>query len=309
MEHMDLHTIENGHLRLQVHERLGASIAAFQYRVGGTWHPIMREVSDEALKGNISSPLSSYTLVPFSNRVPEGKFTFKGKQYQLMTNTKEHTTIHGDVRNRPHHLQEKTAEKLVFGFDSRDHEDLEAFNYPFPLTLKTTFELSGTTLTQTLEITNVGDEEMPIGFGIHPYFVRSFAGSEDAVLQFKVDGVYRTDSTNIPKEGKQPLKADEDFSEGASLGSRKFDTVFGGFDGHLKVSYPGTPYNLKIEADALFEHLIVFTAPDGTMALEPVTNCTNAFNLHEQGIEGTGFLSLLPGNRISGSIRFTFSQY
>ncbi|MFC5600804.1 aldose epimerase family protein [Deinococcus cellulosilyticus] len=305
---MDLHTIENGQLRLQVHERLGASIAALQYRIGGTWHPIMREVSDDALKGNISSPLSSYSLVPFSNRIPEGKFTFKGKQHQLMTNTKEHTTIHGDVRNRPHRLQEATLTRLVFGFDSREHTDLEAFNYPFPLTLKTTFELTGNTLIQTLEITNVGDEEMPIGFGIHPYFVRSFAGSGDAVLQFEVDGVYRTDSTNIPKEGKQPLPADLDFSGGAALGDRKFDTVFGGFAGNLKVSYPGTPYNLTLQADPVFQHLILFTAPDGTMALEPVTNCTNAFNLHEEGVKDTGFLSLLPGNSISGSIQFTLGE-
>ncbi|GGJ51195.1 aldose epimerase family protein [Deinococcus roseus] len=305
---MELHTISNGQLRLQVHERLGASIAAFQFRIGGTWHPIMREAADEALSGNISSPLSSYTLVPFSNRIPDGKFTFKGKAYQLMTNTKQHTTIHGDVRNRPHRLQEATSSKLVFSFDSRDHEDLEAFNYPFPLILKTTFEIEGNTLTQTLNIHNVGEEEMPIGFGIHPYFVRSFAGSGDAVLQFKVDGVYQTDSSNIPTEGKHPLPADLDFSEGKAIGDRQFDTVFGGFDGNLQIQYPETPYSLSIQADPVFQHLIVFTAPDGTLALEPVTNCTNAFNLHEQGVQGTGFLSVKAGASISGSIRFTLKS-
>lgn len=305
---MDLHTIENGQLRLQVHERLGASIAAFQHNIQGTWHPIMRETTDEAISGNVSSPLSSYALVPFSNRIPDGKFVFKGQTHQLMTNTKQHTTIHGDVRNRPHVLKERTENKLVFFFDSRDHNDLEAFNYPFPLTLTTTFELQGNTLTQTLTIENVGEEEMPIGFGIHPYFVRRFAGSEDAVLTFKVDGVYKTDSSNIPTEGKHPLPKELDFSEGAALGDRKFDTVFGGLEGPVDIQYPGTPYSLTLDADPVFQHLIVFTAPDGTMALEPVTNCTNAFNLHEQGVEGTGFLSIEPGAQISGSIRFVFKS-
>jgi aldose 1-epimerase len=60
---------------------------------------------------------------------------------------------------------------------------------------------------------------------------------------------------------------------------------------------------MVLEADPIFSHLVVFTAPDGSVALEPVTHATDGFNLMSQGWDSTGVRVLEPGEEISGRLR------
>ena len=62
---------------------------------------------------------------------------------------------------------------------------------------------------------------------------------------------------------------------------------------------------LILTADNVFSHLVVFTAPDGSLALEPVSHATDAFNLAAQGIGGTDMKTLLPGQSLAGAVRVT----
>ena len=47
---------------------------------------------------------------------------------------------------------------------------------------------------------------------------------------------------------------------------------------------------------------VVFTAPDNTLALEPVSNATDGFNLHARGIPNVGVCELEPEETMRGSI-------
>ena len=69
-----------------------------------------------------------------------------------------------------------------------------------------------------------------------------------------------------------------------------------------QVMRAGSGWQMKLEADPIFSHFVVFTAPDGTIALEPVSNATDGFNLHARGIPNVGIRELEPGETMRGSI-------
>ena len=62
--------------------------------------------------------------------------------------------------------------------------------------------------------------------------------------------------------------------------------------------------SLEIYADPIFRHLVVFTHEDGSLALEPVSNATDGFNLMAKGFDGHGVKLLAPSESVSGSIFF-----
>ncbi|MFN3267436.1 MAG: hypothetical protein ACK41E_11430, partial [Deinococcales bacterium] len=95
-------TIENEFWRLSLLPHLGASLTQLQAKIDGIWIDIMRPTPPELFKTQSSAKFSSYTLAPWSNRIPKGVFVFLGQEYQLKINIeKEQNARHGDVQDRP----------------------------------------------------------------------------------------------------------------------------------------------------------------------------------------------------------------
>ncbi|WP_337869975.1 aldose 1-epimerase [Meiothermus sp.] len=296
---MDSLCIENEWLRLKIVPQVGASIAAFEVRRGREWVPIMRP-TPQPLPDKPSS-YSSFTLAPFSNRIKAARFEFEGYTYQLEPNTPEGNAQHGDVRSRPWQVFHGTN-SAACTFDSRFFEDV---NWPWPFSLAMLYRLEGSTLETTLELVNQGQSPMPAGFGLHPYFVRNLG---EAVLQFGASGYYPTDAGLIPNEDMQPIPDELDFSSARPVGSQPLNLVYGGWDGRAVLEWVGSHLQLLLEADPVFEHLVVFTAPDGTLALEPVTHATDGFNLYARGVRGTGVRVLQPEGSLAGKVRMTIAE-
>lgn len=301
----DLHVLETGRLRLELCPELGASVVNFDARIKGKRQPVLRHTSPEALAKALSShsasPLASFTLAPFSNRLPGAAFRFGGREYRLRPTSPDGTTQHGDVRSRPHETLAVSRTRAEYSFDSRGVPDL---NYPFAFSLRTTYALADHTLTQTLELTNTDKVRAPFGFGLHPYFNRHFAGVRDVDLAFDAGGFYPTDGSFIPTGPMQPIPADLDFTRAWPVGAQELNTGYGDFGGTATLTYQDAPERLTLRASPVFSHLVVFTAPDGSLALEPVSHATNALNLHEAGVPGTGFTALEPGEVLRGSVTF-----
>lgn len=291
--------IENAFWQLEIAPQIGASVVNLRGRVGGGFQPIMRPTPHAALEKRSSSALSSFILAPFSNRIRGAKFAFEGREYQLKTTTPDGNTQHGDVRNRPWTLVRHDPETLEGWFDSRAHPD---FNFPWAITVNVVYELEGNTFETRLEMRNVSKDPMPAGFGLHPYFVRTLGGSSDAVLGFHALGVYETDASLIPTEGMKPVPESLDFSKPRAVGAQELNHGFG-WDGTARLEYPGSGVRLVIEADPIFSHVVAFTSPDGTLAIEPVSNATDGFNLLAHGVPGTGVVILEPGAVMTGAVR------
>ncbi len=291
--------IENAFWQLEIAPDIGASVVNLRGRVGAGFEPIMRHTLPEALPKHSSSALSSFILAPFSNRIRGAKFAFSGREYQLKSTAPDGNTQHGDVRNRPWTLVKHDPETLEGWFDSRAHPD---FNFSWAVTVNVVYELEGNTLETRLEMRNVSPEPMPAGFGLHPYFARTVGRSSDVLLQFHAGGVYQTDASFMPTEAMKPVPDDLDFSSPRAVGDQQLNHGFGAWDGRAVLTYPNA-VRVVMDADPIFSHVVAFTSLDGALAIEPVTNATDGFNLMAQGVPGTGVVILEPGAVMSGAVR------
>ena len=267
----------------------------------------MRPTARALVTGDSSANFSSYNLAPYSNRIKNNKFIFEGREYKLKPNWADGMlTIHGDIRNRALEMS-RTETALEFWFDSRTVTDS---NFPFDYTFKTRYSLEGDVLTSYLEVQNVGSTPMPAGLGFHPYFVRHFLGSSVApLLHFQAKSVYLTDTSRIPDGASQTIPAELDFSSPASAIAVFVDNVYNDWDGLATLEWVGSGYRLRIEGDKIYSHFVAFNGdPDGSIALEPVSHCTDGFNLLAQGVANTGVNILKPGETMSGAMRLKLER-
>jgi aldose 1-epimerase len=300
-----IESLENDFWKLEVAPNVGASIKSLSAKQGSSLQNLMRVTPESALNGSSASAFSSFTLAPFSNRIRDAKFVFENLEYQLKATAKDGSTQHGDVRNRPWRVT-RGANSLECAFDSRDFAD---FNFPFPIRMKVIYALKDSIFETHLELENVGNSRMPAGFGLHPYFVRKFIGSNNVQLQFGAAGIYETDSSFIPTMGMKPIPPNYDFSRSRFVGDTPINHVFGGWNGTALLEYDMVESNtktLKLEASEVFSHLCVYASPDGTLAVEPISHCTDGFNLLARGVEHTGVRVLEPGEILRGWVRLSF---
>lgn len=269
---------------------------------------LMRRGRAGALAAGPAFDLSCFPLVPFSNRVAEGRFSFNGRT----------VTLPVDRWNWPHAIHGhgwETAWTVDGG--SGDRLSLSyrhpAGAWPWPYRAEQHFHLTPDTLSITIAIVNEGDEPMPAGLGLHPYFPRP----PGTVLTARTDAVWLNGPTRLP-ERRVPVPPEWEMDRGLLLDGVALDHGFTGWSGEAVVSWPARPWgadggavpwglSLTVEADPVFGHLLVY-APQGEdyVCVEPVTHMTDGFNHAEQ--VGTGICVLPPDNRLTGCVAFTINR-
>ncbi|GBF05697.1 aldose 1-epimerase [Deinococcus aerius] len=287
-------TIASERLTLEVLPELGASVLNLRAASG---RPVLRPV--DLSKVETSSQCACFTLLPFSNRIRDARFTFGGREVQLRATTKDGLTQHGDVRNRPWQVSRPSEQHLRCDFDSRDFADM---NWPWAFTARVEYLLHGPHLDLSVTLTNADTSEMPAGMGLHPYFQRREDGV-DPRLSFDAALLYDTGERQLPTAEARPVRPDEDYRTSREIGKEQFDRVYTAWDGTARLDW-GTRA-LVLTADPVFSHLVVYTAPDGSLALEPVSHATDAFNLAARGVGGTDMRTLSPGQSLAGAARIT----
>jgi aldose 1-epimerase len=292
--------VNNGNLRLRLDPEIGGSIVDFSAKPGDRWIPIMRRGKEPLTK---ASNASGFVLIPYSNRLRDGRFSFGGKRYQLRHAEKH--AIHGDVRDRPLRVLESSEDRVVLEFRSDEFSDL---NFPFRFSARMIYALEGFELSCRIELVNVGTESMPAGCGFHPYFNRRMPGSTGEVeLQFKVSGVYPGE-TPLPEGPAIPIAPQQDFSTQRPL-DVVLDHCFAGWDRQAAIEWPGSGVKARIQAEQGMEHVILFS-PEGqeVFALEPVTNANDGFNLLVQGDENCGVVVLKPGEPLKTGLTILIEE-
>ena len=125
---------------------------------------------------------NSAKMTPFPNRIEDGRYTFKGKKYQLDLNfVHEKNAIHGLICDKPFLASNKSTSES-FGEMSLTYQ-YEHDNNGFPFTFETYISyklVNGEGLVCTTKVTNNGNQAMPFGDGWHPYFT----------FDKKVDDIY-----------------------------------------------------------------------------------------------------------------------
>ncbi|MCA9334694.1 hypothetical protein KC953_00950 [Candidatus Saccharibacteria bacterium] len=281
-------TLANQQIRLTVDPDQGVNILAGYVQRRGQWLPFMPDVTT----GNSDLKASSFLLIPYSNRIENGYFTFQGKEYQL-ANGARHAS-HGDVRGRSWQVVEQSHTRIDCAFDSQNFSDI---NWPWPFTATAHYTLEDNCLRSELSVTNQGESAMPAGLGWHPYYNRTLTRvGEPILVQYNVTSVYPDANDNrIPSGPPQPL-APQDFRTERELMPDNFiDACFYGYDGKATIAWPESGVQLHYETSANCGHFIFYNPPKPYFAAEPVTNANNGVNLLANGDSTSGIQILEPG--------------
>jgi len=290
---MSIVQLENSDLRLVVDPQRGAGTLALYGCIDDQWLPLMPDARDDAC----DLACSNFLMMPYSNRIKDGAFTFNEQPYQLQNGAGH--AIHGDVRQRPWTVVEQSDLALRCAFDSRSFEGI---NWPWSFSAEADFILNGPHLILRLSLLNSSGSPMPAGFGWHPYFSRALTSSGEPVhLHFALDGAYPdANDTRIPSGPLQPLAPHQDFSQARTLDADNFlDTCYYGFNGG-SITWPDSGVRLRLNATESCKHLILYNPTGKTyFAVEPVTNANNGVNLLAQNDPTCGTIALQPGEALT----------
>jgi aldose 1-epimerase len=297
----ELITIKNSHLEVKISPEIGASIYSMRYLKGDKWIDIMRPTPQEALQKGDVGQFASFNLFPYSNRLKDAVLNFRGKEYQLEVNFPDGTAIHGEAWTRPWKVLETREERVSFMFNSTDFEDI---SWPFPFRVLLEYEIKGNRLFVSMMLENIGDEVMPGGMGIHPYFMRNLTTHQEKVyLEMPVKGIYPGE-TQIPTGHWIDISDKYDFTVEKELKTDFLDNCFRVDEGPITLKWPESGVKLTIGRDSIFGHVVIYCPEKEKefFALEPVTNCNNGFNMAEGGIGDTGTLLIEPGQAVKGEV-------
>jgi len=252
-------------------------------------------------------------LYPTPNRVRDGVFRWKGREYRQVKAgalVLEHGLVHGEAWRRGQPEVEEEAASLKTWLDFRPGSAVfEAF--PFPHRLGLEFRLGEHGLTVTCSIHNQGEEELPFGFGLHPYF-QKLAGEEDTLVCLPADSVMEATSDLLPTGRLVPVGGTIcDLRRPVAVGELDLDHVFTGLRAgeHARIEYRGLGMSVRLEASPDFSHLVLYT-PRGEsfFCVENQTCSTDAHNLFDRGFRGESGLKIVkPGETHRCTVTYAVS--
>jgi len=291
---MDDVTLVAGTARVEVHAAIGGAVASFS--VGGidVLRPTPAGTHDVRLH-------ACYPLVPYSNRIADAHLQFDGRTYALARNFGDHPhAIHGVGWQRRWTIRAHDAKSALLALE-HDAEGETARAWPWPLRATQAFSLrtirggEAAALAIRMTIANPGVSMFPFGLGWHPFFVRGAATQ----LGFRAHGVWETDATRLPT-AHAAVPPEWRFDPPQEPGAATIDNVFTGWDGEATLLDADRRIAVTVRADSAQRFLVLY-APEGRdfLALEPVTQMTDAFNRAARGGHDTGMRLLAPGSAFS----------
>lgn len=266
--------------------------------------PILEPISfDQFIKRPTSYGIP--LLFPFPNRIRDGKFNFQGVEYKI------DPPRHGFVRDKEWKVVATGAADsegawIRSSLDAADYAEEILTQFPFPFKLEVIYRLKDKRLEMELNVRNTGEREMPVGFGIHPYF------HLPAQNTIQVPARKRWELSDSLPTGKL-LKVEEQFdlrhprsATGLTLDDIYTD-VIPDEDGMVRsyLTDEQARRQMVVEFDAHeFPHVVVYTPPTPRQAIciEPNSCPTDGFNLYARGIE-SNMIILKAGAQTSFSVR------
>jgi len=237
-------------------------------------------------------------LFPFPNRVNLGKYTFGGKTYELPVNSGKHS-IHGFATEADWDVVAQSTDggeaSLTGRYQISKQSPAMLAHWPADAVLQVRYALAGRTLTMTVTATNPTADDLPYGFGIHPYFRLPFTPGGDLAKTRVVlpASEYWVLDGFIPTGERRPVTDRLDFRKGQAMTGLALDDVLTGlsFDGPRCVARlvdQSLGAEFRLSFDRNFRELVVYTPPSdhGAIALEPYTQTTDAINLAARGVDG-----------------------
>lgn len=240
-----------------------------------------------------------FAMLPFANRIADGRFHFQGRDYVLpINNAAENVAIHGFGRENPWRVTGRSADAATL------EQDFAADGIPFRYHAALETGLSETGIRVSLSVRNDGEQAMPFGIGLHPWLVKT----PQSLLSFQSRGTFTRDARGLPVE---PVRTEPAFDTATPQPLGSVPWIDGCFVGWLprraSLVWPENRAALTIEADGALRHLHVFVPDDRpVVCAEPVSQVPDAANRPALGYPMD---VLQPGETLSGTMTLRAMSY
>jgi aldose 1-epimerase len=281
-------TLTHGAARCDILPRVGGSIGGWSVR--GQY--MLRSASEAGIAARDPYATAGFPLVPYSNRIGQGSFEWRGEVMTLARNfPPEPHAIHGVGFERPWHVQTRGRDSAVLRLAHRPDA-----GWPWAFDARQRITLTDDLLILEFEAVNLESRPVPLAFGFHPYFPRS-----GARLIFHARGVWQSGDDGLPRELMQP-SGQFDFSKGGSVENADIDHCFTGWNGVAIIAWPGKAQALGITASRELSSAVVYIRRElDAFCFEPVAHMNNALN---RGDPESAMPVIAPGESFESSIRF-----
>ena len=259
-------------------------------------HPYAREAMSDGAHG---AP-----LIPWPNRLADGRYRFDGVEHQLaLTEPEKHNAIHGLLRWRNWSALERSSDWVLMA--TRLHP---CQGWPFTLDVSVRYALGEDGLTVEIRARDIGPEACPFGAGAHPYLSPGRGATvDDCALELAAATRILTDPERQLPTGSEPVAGTAyDFRGGRSLDGLEVDHAFADLardrDGRAWARLRRPDGRVaELWCDRAFPLLEIYTADTlapsrrrGGLGVEPMTCPPNALQ------SGESVLRLEPGEEFVG---------
>ena len=224
-------------------------------------------------------------LVPWANRIRDGRYSHNGLHYQADKNEdSRETALHGLVYQNLWSVLKYDVNKV----------SLETFIYPsheFPCELKVvvSYSLSKNGLQWSITATNLSEVSAPYSVSIHPYLYAGHAlTTNDFILKFPASYYLEVDPDRLLPTSIKKCVPSWDFSQGALIDILEIDHAFlidQDSDYRRVEVTDSTGLGTFMDFDENAKWIQIHTADRGgnisgrkSLAVEPMTSPPDAFN-------------------------------
>jgi aldose 1-epimerase len=274
--------LEHQQTRLTLDPRRGGVIRELMWRDGDILRPTPAAAGDDPFD------TACFAMVPFVNRVADGRFTFDAHAVQLARNWSEDPhPIHGQGWRSSWEVIAAARSSVTLKLEGGADE------WPWRYSTEQSFELLANGLSLELSIRNLSRTPMPAMLGLHPYF----PDATHARMEAQLPRVWLTDSATLPvEETKTPTNWN--FEPARAIQAMPLDHAFSGWNGVAQLRWPDHTVTVS-SPDCKFLHVY---APAGRdfFCVEPQSAAPGALgrNPREAAV-------VAPGERVSVHVQFS----
>ena len=255
-------------------------------------------------EGQMSSAGRGQLLMPWPNRIGDGRYSFDGQDLQLpLSEPSRHNASHGLVRWAAWNTKERVGGSVSLGYRL-----MAQSGYPWTVDLQVRYQLSADGLTVTQTATNCSEQPAPYASGAHPYLTAGSGPVDTWELTVPASLRLLSDERQLPVGEEHVAGTAYDFRVARPVGDTRLDHAFGELDrdrdgvATAVVRDPATGRGAALWADRHHRWLMVFSADDGwdpprqALAVEPMTAPPDAFR------SGRDLLTLAPAGETGDTV-------
>lgn len=217
-----------------------------------------------------TDPLESacFPLIPYCNRLRNGRFSWHGRQVSLPLNfIPETNTLHGLAWQSIWNIDELSEPQVNLRWGYSGHD---LWISQFEAVQQVMLDESGCAI--VLSLRNTGQETMPAGLGLHPYFRRR----PETRVRFGASSVMLTDEATMPTGIEAPADHFGQFAAADLLPSETIDHCYRGWGGTVEIE---DELGTIVMTASGAPHLHVYAPADGSaLCFEPVSHTPDALN-------------------------------